>query len=82
MTTDSLLTKVEASLNTLRPYLAKDGGNVEVVEITKDFVLRIKLTGSCQSCPQNLMTLKAGIEDVVKSAVPEIVAVEAVNISV
>jgi Fe-S cluster biogenesis protein NfuA len=72
--------KIEDSLDTIRPYLAKDGGNVEVVEITANNVLMVKLIGACQSCPQSFMTLKTGIEDAVRTAVPEIVAVEAVSL--
>jgi Fe-S cluster biogenesis protein NfuA len=64
----------------VRPYLAKDGGNVEIVEITSDNILKVKLIGACQSCPQSFLTLKSGIEDAVRAAVPNIVSVEAVNI--
>jgi Fe-S cluster biogenesis protein NfuA len=80
--TDIIRNKIEASLDTIRPYLAKDGGNVEVVEITPENVLMVKLVGACQTCPQSFMTLKSGIEDAVRTAVPEIVAVEAVGMFV
>ncbi len=76
--TEVIRKKIEDSLNTIRPYLAKDGGNVEVVEITSENVLLVKLVGACQTCPQSFMTLKSGIEDAVKTAVPEIVSVEAI----
>lgn len=76
--TEVVRKKIEDSLNTIRPYLAKDGGNVEVVEITPENILLVKLVGACQTCPQSFMTLKSGIEDAVKTAVPEIVSVEAV----
>lgn len=72
--------KIEAALDVIRPYLAKDGGNVEVVGITPEKILQVKLLGACQACPQSFFTLKSGIEDAVKSAHPEIVAVEAINI--
>jgi Fe-S cluster biogenesis protein NfuA len=72
--------KIEKSLDTVRPYLAKDGGNVEVVGITPDNILQVRLVGACQTCPQSFMTLKSGIEDAVRAAVPHIVSVEAVNI--
>jgi Fe-S cluster biogenesis protein NfuA len=78
--TDLIKSKIETSLDTIRPYLAKDGGNVEVIEITADNILKVKLLGACQTCPQSFMTLKAGIEDAVRNAVPEILSVEAVNI--
>ena len=75
-----LLERVERSLDTMRPYLKGDGGDVEIVEITSDMSLKVKLIGSCISCPQSEMTMKAGIEDAVKRAVPEIKEVVAINI--
>jgi Fe-S cluster biogenesis protein NfuA len=80
-TKENLLERVEEALNTIRPYLQADAGNVSIVEITNENVLKIKLLGSCESCPMSIMTLKAGIEQAVKRAVPEITAVEAVNIT-
>jgi Fe-S cluster biogenesis protein NfuA len=77
----SLLEKVEVALDTIRPYLLTDGGNVSVEEITEDHVVRLKLLGSCGSCPMSIMTLKAGIEEAIKKAVPEITAVEAINLT-
>ncbi len=71
--------KVEEALNTIRPYLEADGGNVEVIEITSDQVLRLELTGACKTCNMSHMTMKAGIEETIKRAVPEIKAVEAVT---
>lgn len=73
-----LLKKIEISLDTLRPYLEADGGNIEVVEITKDFTLRVKLLGNCDGCNLSSMTMKAGVEEAIKRAVPEIKKVEAV----
>jgi Fe-S cluster biogenesis protein NfuA len=77
----SLLEQVEAALNTIRPYLETDGGNVSVEEITPENVVKLKLLGSCGSCPMSIMTLKAGIEEAIKKAVPEITGVEAVNLT-
>lgn len=77
----SLLEQVEAALNTIRPYLETDGGNVSVEEITPDHVVRLKLLGSCGSCPMSIMTLKAGLEEAIKKAVPEVSAVEAINLT-
>jgi Fe-S cluster biogenesis protein NfuA len=79
--TNELLERVEASLNTMRPYLNDDGGNVEVVEITDDMIVMVKLVGACSTCPQSFMTMKAGIEEAVKRAVPEIKGVTAVNLA-
>jgi Fe-S cluster biogenesis protein NfuA len=55
-----LLARVEEALNTIRPYLETDGGNVSVEEITPENVVKLKLLGSCGSCPMSIMTLKAG----------------------
>jgi Fe-S cluster biogenesis protein NfuA len=77
----SLLEQVEAALDTIRPYLLTDGGNVSVEEITPEGVVKLKLLGSCGSCPMSIMTLKAGIEEAIKKAVPEITGVEAINLT-
>ena len=77
----SLLDQVEAALNTIRPYLETDGGNVSIEEITPDNIVKLKLLGSCGSCPMSIMTLKAGIEEAIKKAVPEITGVEAINLT-
>ena len=77
----SLLDQVEAALDTIRPYLLTDGGNVSIEEITPDNIVRLKLLGACGSCPMSIMTLKAGIEEAIKKAVPEITGIEAVNLT-
>jgi len=77
----SVLDRVEAALNAIRPYLETDGGNVSVEEITPENVVKLKLLGSCGSCPMSIMTLKAGIEEAIKKAVPEITGVEAINLT-
>lgn len=74
-----LLDRVEKAIDTVRPYLEADGGNVKIVEITSDFIVKLELTGTCSNCSMSSMTMKAGIEEAVKRAVPEIVAVEAIN---
>jgi Fe-S cluster biogenesis protein NfuA len=78
--TEELLPLVEASLDTMRPYLKDDGGNVEVVDITDEMILRVRLLGACSTCPQSFMTMKAGIEEAVKRSVPQIKGVEAINL--
>ena len=77
----SLVDQVEAALDSIRPYLEADGGNVSVEEITPEYVVKLKLLGSCGSCPMSIMTLKAGIEQAIKKAVPEITGVEAINLT-
>ena len=77
----SLIEQVEAALDTIRPYLETDGGNVSVQEITPEKVVKLKLLGACGNCPMSIMTLKAGIEEAIKKAVPEITAVDAINLT-
>jgi Fe-S cluster biogenesis protein NfuA len=77
----SLFERVEQALDTIRPYLEADGGNVSIEEITSDNVVRLKLLGSCASCAMSIMTFKAGVEQAIKKAVPEISRVEALNIT-
>lgn len=77
----SLQERVEEALNTLRPYLEADGGNVTIEEITPENVVRLRLLGSCASCSMSIMTFKAGLEQAIQKAVPEITAVEAINIT-
>ena len=79
-TDNDIRSRVEASLDTMRPYLKDDGGNVEVVEITDDMEVRVRLVGACSTCPTSYMTMKAGIETAVKQAVPEIKSVVAINL--
>ncbi|MCC9166168.1 NifU family protein [Pontibacter harenae] len=73
--------RVEDALDQIRPYLEADGGNVKVLEVTEDMILKLELLGACGSCPMSAMTLKAGVEQSVLKAVPEIKAVEAVNVT-
>lgn len=73
---ESVLSRVEQALDSLRPYLATDGGNVRVAEITDAGVLKLEWEGACGACPMSPMT-RAGLEDSVRRAVPEITAVEA-----
>ncbi len=77
----SLTEQVEAALDTIRPYLVADGGNVSIEEITPENVVKLKLLGSCESCPMSIMTLKAGIAEAIKKAVPEITGIEAINLT-
>jgi Fe-S cluster biogenesis protein NfuA len=70
--------RIEKALDKVRPMLQADGGNVELVEVTSDGVVKLKLQGSCGCCPMSQMTLKMGIEKVLKQAVPEIKEVIAI----
>jgi Fe-S cluster biogenesis protein NfuA len=71
--------KVEDALNTVRPYLVADGGDVELVSIDEDGIVKVKLTGACLGCPMSQMTLRAGIERALMRDIPEIKRVEAVE---
>ncbi|NQU94647.1 MAG: NifU family protein [Candidatus Omnitrophica bacterium] len=64
--------RVEAALNKIRPSLQADGGDVVLVDVTPDGVVKVKLTGACGCCPMSQMTLKAGVERIVKQEVPEV----------
>ena len=70
--------KGEKALNQIRPSLQGDGGDVELVEVTGDGIVKVKLTGACRGCPMATLTLKVGIEKTLKKEVPEIKSVEAV----
>lgn len=76
---DNLHRKVEEALDTIRPYLEADGGNVEVIEITEDQTLRIELKGACKTCNMSHMTMRSGIEETIRRAVPEIKEIISVN---
>ena len=64
--------KVEAALDKIRPALQADGGNVELVEVGDDGIVKVRLTGACGSCPMSTITLKQGVERVLKKEIPEI----------
>lgn len=74
-----LIAKVEQALESMRPFLAADGGDMELVDITDDMVVRVKLLGSCRDCHMSEMTLKAGVEEAIKKSVPQIISVEAIG---
>lgn len=78
---EELTQRIEASLDNIRPYLEADGGNVRILEITKDNVLKLEFMGNCGNCPMSTMTFKAGVEEAIKKAVPEIKTIEVVNLT-
>lgn len=67
-----MLEKVKAVIEEIRPYLKADGGDVELVEVTEDGVVKLRLMGACGHCPMSIMTLKMGIEKRLKERVPEV----------
>lgn len=76
---EELAIKINESLEELRPHLKADGGDMELVEITDEGIVRVRLLGACSDCSMSLMTIKAGLEEAIKKVAPEIIAVEAVN---
>jgi len=73
-----LLQKIASAIEAVRPYLKADGGDVELIDVTDDLVVKVRLTGACDGCPFSMMTLKAGIEQAVRRNVPEIKELQAV----
>ncbi len=72
-------TRVDYALEFVRPHLAVDGGNVEVIEVTDDMVLKVKWLGNCEICNMSAFTMKAGLHEAIKTHVPEIKEVIAIN---
>jgi len=68
----SVKERVIKALNRVRPYLQNDGGDIDLIEITDDLTVKVKLTGACNGCPFSLQTLKAGVEQAIMQEVPEI----------
>ena len=81
ITTDDIISRIEASLDNIRPYLEADGGNVKVLEVTEDKTLRLEFVGNCGTCPMSTMTFKAGVEEAVRRLVPEIKSIEVINLA-
>ncbi len=77
MEEDQLIDRVEKALKTIRPFLEADGGNIKILDIDADNVVNVELLGACGNCPMSNMTLKAGVEESIKRAVPEITKVVA-----
>lgn len=74
-----LIRRVDEALDLIRPYLKADGGSVRLLDITPDMVVELELLGACGDCPISEMTLRAGIEQAIKRAVPDVSRVEAIK---
>ena len=72
ITNKRIINKIEAALDEIRPYLKTDGGDISLVEITDDYIVKVKLMGACETCHVSMMTLKNGVEVAVKNAVPKV----------
>jgi Fe-S cluster biogenesis protein NfuA len=80
VTDDELIRRIESSLDSIRPYLEADGGNVKITGISKDHVLQLEFVGACGNCPMSTMTFKAGVEEAIKRSVPEIREIRVINL--
>jgi Fe-S cluster biogenesis protein NfuA len=72
ITDQNILEKVEEALGQVRPYLESDGGDIRLIEVTDDYVVKVKLLGACSDCQVSMMTLKAGVEQAVKKVLPQL----------
>ena len=72
ITDREILSKIEGALDEIRPYLEADEGDIKLIEVTDDMVVKVKLMGACSSCNVSMMTMKSGVEQAIKRAVPEI----------
>jgi Fe-S cluster biogenesis protein NfuA len=78
---EEITNRVESALDSIRPYLVADGGNVRVLDISANNILKLEFVGACGSCPMSTMTFKAGVEEAIKRVVPEIKTIEVVNLT-
>jgi Fe-S cluster biogenesis protein NfuA len=68
----SIKERVAKALERVRPYLQSDGGDIDLLDVTEDMTVKVKLTGACHGCPYSMQTLKAGVEQAIMKEVPEI----------
>lgn len=78
-THEELIEIVKVSIEQLRPFLNDDGGDMELIDITEEGIVRVKLLGACSSCSMSVMTLKAGLEEALLKAAPEIKGVISID---
>ena len=76
---ESTILKINQAIEQLRPFLHADGGDMEFIELTEDAIVKVKLLGSCSDCSMSHMTMRAGLEEALKIAAPEVIAVEAID---
>lgn len=79
LSNQEIFDRVEKALDSIRPYLKSDGGDVKLLEVTPDNDVKLELLGNCSSCAMSAMTLRAGVEEAIRKMAPEIKAVIAVN---
>lgn len=79
MNNKEIIDKVNVALEQIRPFLIDDGGDIELIEITDDLTVKVKLLGACKSCSMSAMTLKGGVEESIKKVIPELKEVIAIE---
>jgi Fe-S cluster biogenesis protein NfuA len=79
MNKEEIIGKVNSALEQIRPFLIDDGGDIELIEVTDDLTVKVKLLGACKSCSMSAMTLKGGVEESIKRVIPELKAVIAIE---
>ncbi|MGQ1946345.1 NifU family protein [Geofilum sp. OHC36d9] len=70
MDKNEIMKQVQEALEAIRPYLNADGGDISIIELTDDYIVKVKMNGACEGCPMSMQTLKNGVEMVVKTKVP------------
>jgi len=78
---EDIISKIEASLDSIRPYLKADGGDVRISDFTTDHVVKLEFVGACGNCSMSTMTFKAGVEAAIKRDVPEVKSIQVVNLT-
>ena len=76
---ESTILKINQAIEQLRPFLHADGGDMEFIELTEDAIVKVKLLGACSDCSMSHMTMRVGLEEALKIAAPEVIAVEAID---
>lgn len=76
---EEIIEKINSAIDEVRPYLNADGGDVELVELSGDNTVKVRLSGACDGCPFSMMTLKAGIEQAIRKKFPEMKELIAVD---
>ncbi|TXB64633.1 NifU family protein [Vicingus serpentipes] len=74
-----IIDKINSALEQIRPFLIDDGGDIELIEVTDDLIVKVKLLGACKDCSMSAMTLKGGVEESIKRVIPELKAVIAIE---
>ena len=72
MDTKNIKERVMKALDRVRPYLQSDGGDIDLLDVSDDMIVKVRLTGACKGCPYSMQTLKAGVEQAIMKEVPEI----------